>query len=95
MIRIFFLLLVFSSTIVASERQYSELSNSDSSGVYRAHGTDTPFVYMEKFNEDFTKVGKHLGNSRSSYEDARKHLDKFGEKLKQLERPAGKRKLPV
>jgi len=53
-IRIFFLLLVFSSTIVASERQYSELSNSDSSGVYRAHGTDTPFVYMEKFNEDFT-----------------------------------------
>lgn len=50
---------------------------------------------LNKFNDDFTKVGKHLGNSRSSYDDALKHLEKFSDKLETLESPAAKESLPL
>lgn len=50
---------------------------------------------LNKFNDDFTKVGKHLGNSRSSYDDALKHLEKFSDKLEKLERPVAKESLPL
>jgi len=42
---------------------------------------------LGKFYEDFTKVGKHLTNSKSSYDEAEKHLNKFGDKLRQLDTP--------
>lgn len=43
---------------------------------------------LNRFCEDFTKIGKHLSNSRSSYELAEKHLNRFSDKLEQLESPA-------
>lgn len=40
---------------------------------------------LSKFYEDFVKIGKHLANSSSSYGDAEKHLNRFTDKLRQLE----------
>lgn len=45
---------------------------------------------LNKFYDDFTKVGKHLTNSKSSYDDAEKHLSRFDDKLRQLESPTVK-----
>ncbi len=34
-----------------------------------------------KFREEFSTLGKHLGNSRAKYEDAERRLDRFEDKL--------------
>lgn len=49
---------------------------------------------LNKFNDDFSKVGKHLSNSRSSYELAEKHLDRFSNKLQQIESTKPKEQIP-
>lgn len=44
-----------------------------------------------RFKEEFTLVGKHLGNARSRYAEAEKRLDRFEVKLEranELEAPA-------
>ena len=40
-----------------------------------------------RFQEDFSKVGKHLGNAHSAYDDAGKHLNRFDAKLQALDHP--------
>jgi DNA recombination protein RmuC len=42
---------------------------------------------LNRFYDDFSKIGKHLSNSRSSYDEAEKHLVRFSSKLQQLESP--------
>ena len=44
-------------------------------------------VDFEKFQEDFSKLGKHLTDSKASYDNADKRLEKFGDKLTQIESP--------
>src|SRR3990172_7957055 len=39
---------------------------------------------FKKFQEEFELVGKHLGNTKTKYEDAEKRLEKFGDKLQSL-----------
>jgi DNA recombination protein RmuC len=39
---------------------------------------------IERFQDDFAKLGGHLKNSRGSYEDAEKRLAKIHEKILQL-----------
>jgi DNA recombination protein RmuC len=48
---------------------------------------------LNKFYDDFSKVGKHLGNSKSSYDEAEKHLIKFNDRLTQLDTPAQTQKI--
>jgi len=40
---------------------------------------------FEKFGDDFTLVGKHLGHARGSYENSEKRLSRFSDKLTQVE----------
>ncbi|MFH1753175.1 MAG: DNA recombination protein RmuC [Candidatus Omnitrophota bacterium] len=40
-----------------------------------------------RFYEDFTKIGRHLSNSKSSYDLAEKHLVRFNERLLQIDIP--------
>ncbi|MBI4436086.1 MAG: DNA recombination protein RmuC [Candidatus Omnitrophica bacterium] len=40
---------------------------------------------FEKFQEDFSKIGKHLTDSKASYDNAERRLEKFGDKLNQIE----------
>lgn len=47
-------------------------------------------IELGRFFDDFTKIGKHLANSRTSYADAEDHLKKFGEKLNRIELPSDK-----
>jgi DNA recombination protein RmuC len=52
-----------------------------------------------RFREDFSLVGKHLGNARERYADAEKRLERFGTKLEQAaespaELPAEAHELP-
>ncbi len=42
---------------------------------------------LNRFHEDFSKIGKHLTNSKASYDEAEKHLGRFNDKLAQLESP--------
>jgi DNA recombination protein RmuC len=42
---------------------------------------------LEAFQGDFQLVGKHITNAMNKYEEARRHLDKFGFKLEQIESP--------
>ncbi len=49
---------------------------------------------LTKFYDDFIKIGRHLSNSRSSYDDAEKHLLRFSDKLHRLESPATVEQLP-
>lgn len=49
---------------------------------------------LNRFYDDFTKVGKHLSNSKSSYDDAEKHLGRLSDKLGHLESPAIKEAIP-
>lgn len=37
-----------------------------------------------KFYDDFTLVGKHLGNASSKYEESLKKAEKFNEKIGQI-----------
>jgi len=39
---------------------------------------------FDRFNEEFSKLGRHLVNSRGSFEDAEKRLSKIHEKILQL-----------
>jgi DNA recombination protein RmuC len=47
-----------------------------------------------KFYENFELVGKHLNNARLNFESAEKRLEKFGEKLGQVEQPDEPLQLP-
>lgn len=49
---------------------------------------------LNKFSEDFSKVGKHLSNSKSSFDEAEKHLNRFGDKLQGIESPPEKKGIP-
>jgi DNA recombination protein RmuC len=49
---------------------------------------------FEKFYENFELVGKHLNNARLNFESAEKRLEKFGEKLGQVEQPDESLRLP-
>jgi DNA recombination protein RmuC len=49
---------------------------------------------FEKFNENFELVGKHLNNARVNFESAEKRLEKFGEKLGQIEQSNEPLQLP-
>ena len=49
---------------------------------------------FEKFYENFELVGKHLNNARMNFESAEKRLEKFGEKLGQVEQPDEPLRLP-
>ncbi len=42
---------------------------------------------FEKFQEEFSKVGKHLTDSKASFDHADRRLEKFGEKLTRIESP--------
>lgn len=44
----------------------------------------TEFV---RFQDDFTKLGKHLSDAHSSYDKADKHLSRFDERLQLLDQP--------
>lgn len=48
---------------------------------------------FEKFQEDFSKLGKHLSDSKTSYDTAEKRLEKFGDKLEKIESPASENAL--
>lgn len=48
---------------------------------------------FEKFGESFRILGKHLKHARSSYEDSSKKLDRFDDKLAQIETPGEQKKL--
>jgi DNA recombination protein RmuC len=39
---------------------------------------------INRFRTDFSKIGTHLGNARSKYEEAEKRLDRFTDKLDKL-----------
>ncbi len=39
---------------------------------------------LTRFSDDFNKVGTHLGNARSAYENADKRLNRLGEKFESL-----------
>lgn len=41
---------------------------------------------FQKFSRDFEKMGKHLNNSRSCFDDAEKKLTQIGDKLSQIDR---------
>ncbi len=43
---------------------------------------------LDKFYEDFMKVGRHLSNSKSSYDLAERHLTKFNDRLQQIDIPS-------
>ncbi|MBL7069689.1 MAG: DNA recombination protein RmuC [Candidatus Omnitrophica bacterium] len=43
---------------------------------------------LRHFYEDFTKVGKHLSNSRACYDLAERHINKLADKLDQIESPS-------
>jgi DNA recombination protein RmuC len=47
---------------------------------------------FSRFKEDFNLLGKHLGHAQSSYQNAEKRLDQFGQKL--LSADAEKKELP-
>jgi len=49
---------------------------------------------FEKFYENFELVGKHLNNARLNFESAEKRLEKFGEKLGQVEQSNEPLQLP-
>jgi len=40
---------------------------------------------FEKFQEDFSKLGKHLTDAKASFDHSEKRLEKFGDKLTQIE----------
>jgi DNA recombination protein RmuC len=40
-----------------------------------------------KFNEDFEVLGKHLNNAKIKYEESVRKLDRFNEKLEEIEDP--------
>ena len=42
---------------------------------------------FDKFSENFRVLGKHLKHARSSYEDSSQKLDRFDDKLDQIEKP--------
>ncbi|MFH1857841.1 MAG: DNA recombination protein RmuC [Candidatus Omnitrophota bacterium] len=42
---------------------------------------------FEKFREEFSKLGKHLTDSKTSFDAAGKRLEKVGDKLEQIESP--------
>jgi DNA recombination protein RmuC len=49
---------------------------------------------FEKFYENFELVGKHLNNARVNFESAEKRLERFGEKLGQVEQSDEPLRLP-
>jgi DNA recombination protein RmuC len=49
---------------------------------------------FEKFYENFELVGKHLNNARVNFESAEKRLERFGEKLGQVEQANEPPQLP-
>jgi DNA recombination protein RmuC len=49
---------------------------------------------FEKFYENFELVGKHLNNARVNFESAEKRLERFGEKLAQVEQANEPLQLP-
>jgi DNA recombination protein RmuC len=49
---------------------------------------------FEKFYENFDLVGKHLNNARMNFESAEKRLERFGEKLAQIEKTKEPAQLP-
>lgn len=44
---------------------------------------------FSKFGDDFSLVGKHLGHARNSYENSEKRLQRFSDKLGQVETLSG------
>ncbi len=42
---------------------------------------------LAKFQEEFRKLGKHLEQSRGSFEQAQRQLDKFSDRLSAVETP--------
>lgn len=43
---------------------------------------------FDKFSENFTKIGRHLDNAKTTYLDSEKHLIKIGDRLSNMEMPA-------
>jgi len=48
---------------------------------------------LQRFREDFDKIGKHLSNSRSSFDQAEKRLDKLSDKLLEFGEVEGRKSL--
>ncbi|KPL02937.1 MAG: hypothetical protein AMJ90_04465 [candidate division Zixibacteria bacterium SM23_73_2] len=44
-------------------------------------------VEFLKFQQDFSKIGPHLSHAKSCFDSAEKKLERFGEKLKEVEKP--------
>ncbi len=44
---------------------------------------------LRRFNEDFLKIGKHLKDSKTSFDNAEKHFEKILDKLIAIEAPQG------
>jgi DNA recombination protein RmuC len=42
-------------------------------------------IEINKFREDFDKLGGHISNAKSKYEDSQKRLDRFTEKLTNIQ----------
>jgi DNA recombination protein RmuC len=42
-------------------------------------------VEITKFKEDFDTLGVHLGNARGKYEDSQKKLDRFSDRIKNIQ----------
>ncbi|MBI2500666.1 MAG: DNA recombination protein RmuC [Deltaproteobacteria bacterium] len=64
-----------------------------------AHSLDTHLQRLKedlkRFVEEFAQIGLHLKNLRQKYESAEKRLEKFGDKMADLEAPAEQERLKV
>jgi len=49
---------------------------------------------LDKFRENFELIGKHLSNVRANYEAAEKRLERFGEKLGEVDKTKEPFQLP-
>jgi DNA recombination protein RmuC len=49
---------------------------------------------LDRFQNDFEVVGKHLGNARTRWEEAARRLDRFGDRLAEVSDRAGEVPIP-
>lgn len=52
-------------------------------------------LFLEKFHDEFAKLGKHLSYAQGSYQEAEKKLTRFEEKMASLEAPVPSEALPA
>ncbi len=52
-------------------------------------------IDFKKFNDDFSMVGKHINNAKNRYENSIRRLDRFSNRLEQLEVNNDPKKLPA